>query len=58
MFAILRSGCTLATFTFRQFVSAFEAFLFNLLNRLLLHNPWQLSEKQLEFRTVLKAVRV
>jgi hypothetical protein len=45
----------LATFTFRQFVSAFEAFLFNFLHRLLLHNPWQFSEKQLEFGTVLKA---
>jgi hypothetical protein len=45
----------LATFTFRQFVSVFEAFLFNFLHRLLLHNPWQLSEKQLEFSTVLKA---
>src|SRR5947209_4575530 len=31
----------LATFTFRQFVSTFEAFLFNFLHRLLLHNPWQ-----------------
>src|ERR1700730_12682625 len=39
----------LATFTFRQFVSAFEAFLFNFLHRLLFHNPWQLSEKRLEF---------
>jgi hypothetical protein len=45
----------LATFTFRQFVSALEAFLFNFLHRLLVHNPWQLSEKQLEFGTVLKA---
>ncbi len=45
----------LATFTFRQFVSAFEAFLFNFLHRLFLHNPWQLSEKQLEFSTVLNA---
>jgi hypothetical protein len=45
----------LATLTFRQFVSALEAFLFNFLHRLLLHNPWQLSEKQLEFSTVLKA---
>src|SRR5262249_36446881 len=36
-------------------VSAFEAFLFNFLHRLLVHNPWQLSEKQLEFTTVLKA---
>jgi hypothetical protein len=45
----------LATFTFRQFVSAFEAFLFNFLDRLLLHNPWQFSERQLDFGTVLKA---
>ena len=45
----------LATFTFRQFVSSFEAFLFNFLHRLLLHNPWQFAEKQLEFSTVLKA---
>jgi hypothetical protein len=45
----------LATFTFRQFVSVFETFLFNFLHRLLLHNPWQFSEKQLEFRTVLEA---
>lgn len=45
----------LATFTFRQFVSAVEAFLFNFLHRLLLHNPWQLSDKQLPFSTVLKA---
>jgi hypothetical protein len=45
----------LATFTFRQFVSAFEAFLFDILHRLLLHNPWQFSERQLDFGTVLKA---
>jgi hypothetical protein len=45
----------LATFTFRQFVSAFQAFLFNFLHRLLLHNPWQFSKKQLDFGTVLKA---
>jgi hypothetical protein len=45
----------LATFTFRQFVSVFETFLFNFLHRLLLHNPWQFSEKRLEFGTVLKA---
>jgi hypothetical protein len=49
------TGGYLATFTFRQFVSAFEAFLFNLLHRLLMHNPWQFSERQLEFGTVLKA---
>lgn len=45
----------LSTFTFRQFVSAFEAFLFNFLHRLLLHNPWQLAKSQLEFEVVLKA---
>jgi hypothetical protein len=45
----------LATFTFRQFVTAFEGFLFDFLHRLLLHNPWQLSEKQLPFSAVLKA---
>jgi hypothetical protein len=45
----------LATFTFRQFVSAFEAFLFHFLHRLLVHNPWQFSERQLDFGTVLKA---
>ena len=45
----------LAIFTFRQFVSAFEAFLFNFLHRILLHNPWQFSERQLDFGTVLKA---
>jgi hypothetical protein len=45
----------LATFTFRQFVSLFEVFLFNFLHRLLLHNPWQFARKQLEFETVLTA---
>jgi hypothetical protein len=45
----------LATFTFRQFVSTFEVFLFGFLHRLLLHNPWQFSQKQLDFSTVLKA---
>jgi hypothetical protein len=45
----------LATFTFRQFVSLFEGFLFNFLHRRLLHNPWQFSEKQLDFATVLKS---
>src|SRR3954454_15591073 len=39
----------LSTFTFRQFVSAFEVFLFNFLHRLLLHNPWQFAKSQLEF---------
>ncbi len=45
----------LATFTFRQFVSDFEGFLFHFLHRLLVHNPWQFSERQLDFGTVLKA---
>ncbi len=45
----------LITFTFRQFVTAFEAFLFNFLHRLLLHNPWPFSQRQLDFRTVLEA---
>ncbi len=46
----------LAVFTFRQFVSVFEGFLFDFLHRLLLHNPWQFSERQLNFGTVLRAV--
>jgi hypothetical protein len=45
----------LATFTFRQFVSAFEVFLFDFLQRLLLHNPWQFSKRKLDFTTVLEA---
>ena len=45
----------LATFTFRQFVSTFEGFLFNFLYRLLLHNPWQFAKSQVEFEAVLKA---
>jgi hypothetical protein len=45
----------LITFTFRQFVSSFEAFLFNVLHRLLLHNPWQFAKSQLEFEAVLRA---
>jgi len=45
----------LAAFSFRQFVSAFEVFLFDFLYQLLLHNPWQFSERQLDFGTVLKA---
>ncbi|MHC5539581.1 hypothetical protein ACYOEI_15290 [Singulisphaera rosea] len=45
----------MATFTFRQFVTAFEAFLFNFRYRLLVHNPRQFSEKPLDFGTVLKA---
>jgi hypothetical protein len=45
----------LAVFTFRQFVSIFEVFLFDLLHRVLLHNPWQLSRTQLDFEVVLKA---
>jgi hypothetical protein len=45
----------LATFTFRQFVSTFETFLFSLLHRILLHNPYQFSRCQLDFDVVLKA---
>src|SRR5262249_19547387 len=45
----------LSAFTFRHFVSAFEAFLFNFLHRLLLHNPWQFAKSQLEFEVVLRA---
>jgi hypothetical protein len=45
----------LATFTFRQFVSTFEVFLFSFLHRILLHNPWQFSRSQMEFEVVLKA---
>src|SRR5579884_1145574 len=46
----------LATFTFRQFVSIFEVFLFNMLSHLLRHNPWQFARSQLDFEAVLKAV--
>jgi hypothetical protein len=45
----------LSTFTFRQFVSAFEVFLFNFLHRLLFPNPWQFAKSQMEFEIVLKA---
>ena len=45
----------LAAFTFRQFVSIFEVFLFDLLHRLLLHNPWPFSRSPLEFEAVLRA---
>ena len=45
----------LATFTFRQFVSAFETFLFEFLHRLLKHNPWQFARSTLEFQAVLEA---
>lgn len=54
----LAPHCTqhyLTTFTFRQFVSAFEVFLFDFLHRLLLHNPWQFARSQLEFEVVLRA---
>src|SRR4051794_27734299 len=37
----------LATFTFRQFVSIFEIFLFTFLHRILLHNPWQFAKSTL-----------
>ena len=45
----------LAAFTFRQFVSTFELFLFTFLQRLLFHNPWQFATKQLAFEAVLRA---
>jgi hypothetical protein len=45
----------LATFTFRQFVSTFESFLFSLLQYLLRHNPWQFAKSQLDFELVLRA---
>jgi hypothetical protein len=45
----------LANFTLRQFVSTFEVFFFDFLNRVLVHNPWQFSGRQLDFGTVLKA---
>jgi hypothetical protein len=45
----------LATFTFRQFVSTFEVFLFDVLHLTLRHNPWQFAAKRLEFEVVLKA---
>lgn len=54
----LASGYTrdyLAAFTFRQFVSVFEVFLFDFLHRLLRHNPWQFARTPLELETVLKA---
>lgn len=45
----------LITFTFRQFVSTFEVFLFDFLHRVLMHNPWQFGATQLTFEVVLKA---
>jgi hypothetical protein len=45
----------LAVFTFRHFVTLFEAWLFDLLHRLLLHNPWQFAARQLDLEVVLKA---
>ncbi len=45
----------LTTFTFRQFVSTLEVFLFNLLQHLLQHNPWQFARSQLELDVVLRA---
>ncbi len=45
----------LAAFTFRQFVSVFEVFLFDFLHRLLRHNPWQFARTPLDFEDVLKA---
>ncbi|MHB1556945.1 MAG: hypothetical protein ACYC61_05650 [Isosphaeraceae bacterium] len=45
----------LANFTFRQFVSVFEVFLFDLLHRVFVNNPWPFSEKQLNFGSVIRA---
>src|SRR5947209_1140951 len=45
----------LAAFTFRQFVSVFEVFLFDFLHRLLRHNPWQFARTPLDLEVVLKA---
>ncbi len=45
----------LLRFTFRQFVSIFEAFLFDFLHRLFRHNPWQFARTQLDFEAVLRA---
>src|SRR4051812_14838979 len=45
----------LAVYPFQQFVATFEAFLFDLLRLLLLHNPRQLAKKTLDFAAVLRA---
>ena len=45
----------LAVFTFRQFVSTFEVFLFSFLHRILLHNPWQFAKTRMDFDVILKA---
>jgi hypothetical protein len=45
----------LMAFTFRQFVSVFEAFLFNFMHRVLLHNPWQFARCTLEVEVVLRS---
>lgn len=45
----------LASFTFRQFVTVFESFLFDFLHRLLLHNPHQFAQRRLTLGDVLAA---
>jgi hypothetical protein len=45
----------LATLTFRQFISTFEAFFFDFLHRVLRHNPWQFAKSQLDLETVLRS---
>lgn len=45
----------LATFTFRQFVSTFEVFLFGVFQQVFLHNPWQFAKARLDFDVVLKS---
>jgi hypothetical protein len=45
----------LVTFTFRQFVSVLEGFLFAFLQRVFEHNPWQFARSQLDFEAVSKA---
>lgn len=45
----------LSAFTFRHAVSIFEVFLFDFLDSLLMHNPWQFADRHVEVRTVLEA---
>src|SRR5687768_10231517 len=42
-------------FTFREFVSIFEQYLFGLLQIVFVYNPWQFGKKNLEFNMVLHA---
>lgn len=48
-------GRYLRVFTFKQFVSIFEAFFFDFLHRLARHNPRQFARSQLDFEVVLDA---